>query len=68
MLSRKLHAAKQNEKGILVHSLVKTQYLAGLSLLISLWVHCYKGLVNFIELYMTDNCTNERKSICSLNN
>ena len=34
--SRKLYAAKQNEKGILVNSLVKTQYFAGLSLLISL--------------------------------
>ena len=32
--SRKLHAAKQNEKGILVNSPVKTQYFASLSLLI----------------------------------
>ena len=34
--SRKLHAAKQNEKGIFFNSLVKTQYFAGLSLPISL--------------------------------
>ena len=37
-VSSKLLAAKQNEKGILVNSLVKTQYFTGLSLLISLWL------------------------------
>ena len=33
LFSRKLRAAKQNEKGILVNSPMKTQYFAGLSLL-----------------------------------
>ena len=48
LFSRKLHAAKQNEKGILVNFLMKTQHFASLSLLISFLPH---WAVQFIHMW-----------------